>query len=154
MLFFPVGEREKFVERFRSGIAPAALRCGAENEIGVLVKRHVGILAVDLGGRSRQNELLFLVRGFENHLRAVDVGLDSAHGTFDDELHADSCGEVNHGVGVIDEFGDKLAILDVVEVILHPVEGFEVADVVHAARGKIVEQHDIVAAFEQALREM
>jgi hypothetical protein len=61
---------------------------------------------------------------------------------------------VNHCIGVIDEFGDKLAILDVVEVILHPVEGFEVADIVHAAGGKIVEQHDVVAALEQALRKM
>ena len=40
------------------------------------------------------------------------------------------------------------------EVILHPVEGFEVPDVVHAAGGKIVEQDDVVAAIEQTLRKM
>jgi hypothetical protein len=61
---------------------------------------------------------------------------------------------MNHRVGVVDQFGDKLAILDVVEVILHPVERLEVPDVVHAARGKIVEQDDVVAAIEQALRKM
>ena len=32
--------------------------------------------------------------------------------------------------------------------------GFEVADVVHAAGGEIVEQHDAIAAIEQALGQM
>jgi hypothetical protein len=61
---------------------------------------------------------------------------------------------MNHRIGVIDELGDKLAILNVVEVILHPVTRLEVADVVHASGGEIVEQHDIVAAVEQALCKM
>ena len=154
MLFLPVREREKFVERLGCGVAPAAFGGGAEDEVGVFVERHVGVFAVDLGRGSDEDELLFLVGGFENHLRAVDVGLDGANGAFDDELHADGGGEVNHSIGVIDELGDELAILDIVEVILHAVEGFEVADVVHAAGGEIVEQHDVVAAIEQALRQM
>jgi hypothetical protein len=37
-------------------------------------------------------------------------------------------------------------------VIFHPVRGFQVSDVVHAASGKIVEQNDAIAAIEQTLR--
>ena len=96
----------------------------------------------------------FFAGSFEDALRAVDVGFDGAYRAFDDEFYSDGGREVNHGVGIINKLGDELAILDVVEVILHPVEGFEVADVVHAAGREIVEQHDIVTAIEQALREM
>ena len=61
---------------------------------------------------------------------------------------------MDHRVGVVDEFREQVLIFDIVEVILHPVEGFEMADVLHAAGGKIVEQHDLIAAIKQALRKM
>ena len=83
------------------------------------MKRHVGVFAVDLGGGGREDELAFFAGGFEDHLRAVDVGFDGAHGTFDDELDADGGGEMDDDVGIVDEFRDELAIFDVVQVIFH-----------------------------------
>ena len=153
LLFLPVGERKKFVEGFGSGIAPAAFGGGAEDEVGVFVERDVGALAVDLGGGSGDDELALLRGGFEDHLRAVDVGLDGADGALDDELDADGGGEMDDDVGVVDEFGDELAIFDAVEVIFQLGVRFQVADVVHAAGGKIVEENDAIAAVEQALRQ-
>ena len=122
LLFFPVREREKFVQSLGSGVAPAAFGGGPENEVGVFVKRHVGIFAVDFGCRSGKDEFALLAGGFEDPLRAVDVGLDGANRTFDDEFDADGGREVDHDVGIVNEFGHQLAILDVVEVIFHVIE--------------------------------
>ena len=46
---------------------------------------------------------------------------------------------MNDHIGVIDEFGEQLAILDVVQMILHAVGGLEMADVIDAAGGEVVE---------------
>jgi len=39
-------------------------------------------------------------------------------------------------------------------MIFHPVGRLEMADVLHAAGGEIVEQHDVIAAIEEPLSEM
>jgi hypothetical protein len=57
-------------------------------------------------------------------------------------------------VRVIHEFGEQLAILDVVEVILHAAKRFEVADILHAAGGKIVKENDTITAVEEPLRKV
>jgi len=57
-------------------------------------------------------------------------------------------------VGVIDEFGEQLAILDAIEVILHVAGRLEMANVFDAARREIVEQDDTVAAVEKPLRKV
>src|SRR2546429_9807058 len=54
LLFLPVGKREEFVERFRRRIAPAPFSGWAEDEVGVLAKGNVGILAVNFGSGSRE----------------------------------------------------------------------------------------------------
>src|SRR4029077_15358674 len=91
---------------------------------------------------------------FQDHLRAVDVGLDGAHGAFDDELNADSGGEMDDDVGIVNKLGDELAIFDVVEVILQVAVRFQMANVIHAAGGKIVEEDHAIAACEEALCKM
>src|SRR5216684_8841110 len=57
-------------------------------------------------------------------------------------------------IGIIDEFGQQLAILDVVEMILQALGGFQMTNVFDAAGGKVVEQDDAVAAVEKPLREV
>ena len=154
LLFFPVRKREKFVQSLRSGVAPAAFCGGPENEVGVFMERHVGIFAVDFRCGGGENEFALFAGGFQDPLRSVDVGLDGANRTFHDQFHADGGREVDHRVGIIDEFGHQLAVLDVVQVIFHAIEALEMTNVVHAAGGQIVEQHDAIAAVEQPLREM
>src|SRR5213075_849916 len=99
LLFFPVREGEKFVESFGSGVTPAALGGGAKNEIGLFVKRNLSAFAVDLGGGGGENEFTFSCGGFENVLRAVDIGLDGTDGAFDDQANANGGGQMDDNVG-------------------------------------------------------
>src|SRR3981189_2330268 len=102
LFFLPVGQSQKFIESFRSGVTPAALGGRAEDQVGVFMEGNVEIFAVDLGGGGSEHELAFFAGGFEDELRAVDVGFDGADGTFDDELDADSGGEMDDDVGIVD----------------------------------------------------
>ena len=150
----PVGKGKKFIERFGGRVAPAAFRCGTKDEVGVFVERNVGVLAVDLGRGRRQNEFLFFAGSFEDHLRAVYIGLDGLDRAFDDEFDTDGGGQMDDDIGIVNEFGEQLAILEVVEVILHAVGRLEMADVFDAAGRKVVQQNDVFAAIKKRLREM
>ena len=154
LFLFPVGEREKFVESFGGGVAPAALGGGSEDEVGVFVEGDVGVLAVDFGGGGGKDEFAFFAGGFEDALSAVDIGFDGAHGAFDDELDADSGGEMDDDVGIVDEFREQLQIFDIVQVIFHVAGSLKVTDVVHASRGEIVEQDDAIVASKKPFRQM
>jgi hypothetical protein len=57
-------------------------------------------------------------------------------------------------VSIIDEFGEQLAILNVIQVILHTTGRLEMTDVIDTARRKVVEQNDAVAAIKKPLREV
>jgi len=109
----------------------------------------IGVFAVDLGSGSGNDEFALLGSGFEDQLGAVDVGFDGANGTLDDEFDADSRGKVYDDIGVIHEFGEQLAILNAIQVILHALGGLEMTNVVDAAGGEIVQEHDVIAAVEQ-----
>src|SRR5712692_1461139 len=154
LLLLPVGKSEKLIERLGGGVAPAAFCGRAEDEVGIFVEGNVGVLAVDLGGGGGENEFLFFAGGFEDQLRAVDIGFDGFDGTFDDEFDANGGGQMDDHIGIIYEFSEQLTILDVVEVILHAIGRLEMADVFDAACGEVVEQNDAVAAVEKALGEM
>src|ERR1700736_6328657 len=129
LFFFPIRERQKFVERFRCSITPATFGRGAKYEVSVFVKRNVNILPVDFRGRGGKDELALLASSFQNHLRAIDVGFDSANGTLHDELNADGGGQVNDDVGIVDQLGDQLTVFDAVQVILHERGRFQVTDI-------------------------
>jgi hypothetical protein len=45
---------------------------------------------------------------------------------------------MNDDVGIIDKLGEKLAVLDAVEVVLQVFGTLQVPDIFHAAGGKIV----------------
>ena len=78
----------------------------AHHEVGVLAERHVGALAVDLGGGGDEHELLLLRGVAQDHLGAVHVGFDRVHRLLDDQLDAYGGGEVKDDIGAIDELGD------------------------------------------------
>jgi hypothetical protein len=154
LFLLPVGEREKLIEGFRSGVAPASLGSGAKDQIRVFVEGDIGVLAVDLGGGSGENEFAFLAGGFQDHLCAVDVGLDGLDRAFDDELDANRGGEVHNDIGVVYELGEQLAIFDSVEVILEVIAGFQMTNIIDAAGREIVEKDDALAAIEKPLGKM
>ncbi len=115
---------------------------------------NIGVFPVDLGSGGGEHELALLAGGFEDVLGAVDVGLDRADRALDDKLDAHGSGQVHDDVGVVHEFGKQLTILNAVEVIGHALGGFQVADIFHAAGGKIVEQDDGVTALKKAFGQM
>src|SRR6266550_6184658 len=153
-LFLPVGEREKLIERLRSRVAPAAFCGGTKDEICIFVERNVSILAVDLRGGSGENELPLLAGRFEDQLSAVYIGLDGLDGAFDDEFDSNSSGQMDDHIGIINKFGEQLAIFDVIQVILHTIGRLEMTDVFDTARRKVVQQNDAVAAIKKPLREV
>ena len=61
---------------------------------------------------------------------------------------------MNDHIGIVHEFREQLPILDVVQVVLEARAGHEMANILNAARGKIVEQDNAVTAIQQPLREM
>src|SRR5207253_1358937 len=73
----------------------------AEDEVGVLAKGNVGILAVNFGSGSREDQLFFLAGCLEYPLRAVDVRFNRPHGAFYNELDADGRSQVNDHVGIV-----------------------------------------------------
>src|SRR5882762_14250 len=153
-LFLPVGESKKLIECFGGRVAPAALCGGAEDEIRIFVERNVGILAVDLRGGRGENEFPLLAGGFEDQLSAIYIGLDGFDGAFDDESDSHSGGQMDDHIGIIDKFGEQLAILNVIQMILHAAGRLEMTNVIDTARRKVVEQNDAVAAIKKPLREV
>ena len=120
------------------------------HEVGVLAERHGGALAVDLGRRGDDDELLLLVRVLEHDLGAVHVGLDRAHRRFDDQLHADGGREVEDDVAAIDELGQQRLVRDRVDrCSRNPGAALEVRDVVDRPGRQVVEDEHLVAAVEQ-----
>ena len=87
-------------------------------------------------------------------MSAVYIGLDGLDGAFDDEFDSDSGGQMDDHIGIINKFGEQLAILNVIQVILHTAGRLEMTDVIDTARRKVVEQNDAVAAAEKPLREV
>jgi hypothetical protein len=61
---------------------------------------------------------------------------------------------MNNDVGVVYEFREKVLVFDAIEVILEILETLEVPDVLHAPRGKIVQQNDPFTSLQQSFREM
>jgi hypothetical protein len=61
---------------------------------------------------------------------------------------------MNDDVGVVYEFREKVLVFDAIEVIFEIFETLEVPDILHAPRGKIVQQNDSFTSFEQSFRKV
>ena len=115
-----VGDRQELVERLGARIRPAAARGRTHHDVAVLDEGKLRRLAVDLAGRSDEHRLVLLVRLREHDLGAVNVGLERADGTVDDQLHADGGGEVEDVVGVVDKLSDDAVVVAGVDRVAEP----------------------------------
>ena len=61
---------------------------------------------------------------------------------------------MNNHIGVIDEFGQQMAVFDAVQVVFQQGGGLEMADVLDAAGRKIVEENDAITAVQEPFSEM
>ena len=136
LALFPVRERQELVDRLAARVGPAMLRRRAHHEIGILAERHVLALAVHLGRRRDDDQLLLLVRVLQHDFGAVHVGLDRVDRLLDDQLHADRGGEMKDDVAAIDELGQQRLVVDRVDEVLEAGAPLEVRDVLHRARSR------------------
>ena len=127
------------------------LRRRPQHEVRVLAERHVLALAVDLGRRRDDDELLLLVRVLQHDLGAVHVGLDRVHRLLDDQLDADGGGEMKHDVAAIDQLGEQRLVVDRVDEVLESGAPFQVRDVVDRAGRQVVEDQHLMAVGRAAL---
>ena len=134
-----------------------AHRCfvrGAEHDIGALAERHVGALAVHLGCGGDEDQFLLLVCVLQHDLRAVHVRLNCVDGLFDDELHADRGGEMEHHVAAVDHFGEQRLARDRIDDVREPLFAFQVDDVLDRTGRQVVEHEHVVSQLEQPFCEM
>ncbi len=115
---------------------------------------NIGIFSVHLGSRGGENQFSLPASRLQHHLRAIDIRFNRSHRAFHDQLDAHGRGQMKDDVGLIHKFRQELAIFQWFEKIMHPVILLEVPDIFHAPGGKIIHQQDLVAAFEQTLREV
>jgi len=90
----------------------------------------------------------------QHDLGAVDVGLDRPHGAVDDELDADSGGQVHDDVGLVDELGDHGVAIGRADRVLEARIALQVADVLHAAGREVIEQMYRVVVLDQQIAQM
>jgi len=62
LFLLPIGDRQEFVEGLGGGIAPAPLGGRTKNEVGVLMERHLGVLAIDLEVEAIKRSFFFCRR--------------------------------------------------------------------------------------------
>ena len=154
LLFAPIGEGQKLVDRFRTGVTPPTLRRRAHDQVAVFPKRHLVAQPVDLGGRRDQHFLFLLVRHRQDHFGAADVGLDGAHRTLDDQFDAHGGGKVENDVARVHQLREQRQVLYGIDCVVEPRVLFDVGDVVDAAGGEVVDDEHLVSASEIGVGEM
>ena len=147
----PVGQRQELVDRLRAGVAPPPLGRRTQHQVAVLAERDLLAQPVDLRGRGDQDLLLLLVGLGQHDLGAVDVGLDRPDRALDDQPDADRRGQVEDHIALVDQLGDRRAVVDALDRVMEPRMRLEMADVVDAARREVVEDEDLVAARQVSL---
>ena len=84
-------------------------------------KWNVYVFPVNFGGGREEHQFAFLCGRFQHKLRAIHIGLNRAHGAFDNQAHANGGSQMKNHVGFIHQLRQKLAILDWFEKIVHAV---------------------------------
>ena len=118
------------------------------------MERNVVALAVHLGRRRDDDQLLLLVRVLQDDFRAVDVGLDGVHRLLDDQLDPHRRGEMEDDVAAIDELGEQRLVVDRIDEVLEPLTSLQMGDVLDRAGRQVVEHQDLMAACEQRVGEV
>ena len=134
-----------------------AQRCFAvapSTRLGAFAERHVGALAVDLGRRRDEDQLLLLVRVLQHDLGAMHVGFDRVHRLLDDQLHADGRGQMKDDVAAVDHLGEQRFVGHRVDRVREARCLFEMADVVDGTGGQVVEHRHLVAVAQQSFGEV
>ena len=153
LALFPVRERQELVDapcctRTPSGASwwgPRTRSASSSNGTSLA-------LAVHLGRRSDDDQLLLLVGVLQHDLGAVHVGFDRVDRLLDDEPDADGGGEMKDDIAAVDELGQQRLVLDRVDEVLESRPALQVGDVADGARREIVEDEDFMSPLRAGLR--
>ena len=154
VFFARVSKREKFVRELGARVAPARLAGRPDEQVVVLAERRLGALAIDFRGGGQQQRRGIFCGGAQQDLHLVEAGFQNVQRGFDDQLHADGRGEMQNKFRVrrqLRQFGVGGNLrLDEAEipVLCHR------AQVVPAAGGQIVNDHNAFAILQQPLHQV
>ena len=148
----PVGEH--LAEGLGVRIVPARLRRGAEEAVGLLVKRTVAVLSVDLGGRGEEERHSLARRGPQHGVASTDVSQQRLERPLADELHPDGGGEVKTAIDPPHELAHQ-SLLGGRSLDQSGSAGLEqVGDVLAPACAQVIEDDHLVAARDECVCEM
>ena len=123
---------------------------GPEHQVGVFPERHVGALAIDLGGGGDHDELLLLVGVLQHDFGAVHVGLDGVDRRSTISLTPTAAARWNDHVAAVDELGEQRLVRHDVDRVVKPRVRPSDGDVVDGPGREVVENEDLVAASSSA----
>ncbi len=102
-----VGQRQDLVDGLRGRVGPAGDGGRAQDPVGILRERDLGVAAVDLRAAGDQEAAAVSIGRGEHVLGAADVAGQGLEGLLHDEAHPHGGGEVDHGVtaggGLVDD---------------------------------------------------
>src|ERR1041384_2267944 len=84
----------------------------------------------------------------------MDISLDRADRTFDDELDPNRRREMKDHIALIDELGGYRLIVNALDRVMKAWMIFQVANILEAAGRKVVNDKNVVAAFQIRVRKM
>jgi hypothetical protein len=118
------------------------------------VERHLGALAVNLGGGGEQHLLLVFVGEFEHVFRAADVCLQGQQRVVYNILHTHGGSQVIDHVAVFHQAFQQLVVQHRVDGVAEPLVMDHVSDVGKAAGGKVVQNGYFVPLLQQVVGQM
>ena len=125
-----------------------------DRAVGALGERPPVALPVDLGAGGEQQALAVPGGEREHGVGSQRVGANRVERLLDHEPHPDDRGEVEAGVDRAHALLDQLLLEHGADNELHLVVLEQVLDVLTTAGAEIVEDHDLVAAGHQCIRDV
>ena len=78
----------------------------------------------------------------------MDISLNRADGTFDDQLNPNRRREMKDRIALIDELGGYRLVVNTIDRVMKARMIFQVPNILKAAGGKVVNDKNFVAAFQ------
>ena len=84
----------------------------------------------------------------------MDICFERPNGALDDQADANGSSQVENYVRFIDKLRQKMFIRDRIEKVVKILLRLQVADILDAARRKVVQNKNVISTVQQCLRKM
>jgi hypothetical protein len=139
-----VRQKQELIHRLGNGVVPSAFGGRPVDDVIVLAEGNADALAVHLARRGDEDATAKLRCRAQCHLAPYDVRFDRADRIVDDELHADRGREVINHIDTRDDALELRILGKVADDILEAAAAEAASQVLHAARGEIVPDNDLL----------